>query len=70
MSDLPVQGGLLDCPVVPGIGEFDAPPTDARLEREASFEGERDVSCDEERLWFSDCLLGNVIRDSIVSEPS
>ena len=48
MSDLPVRGVSLDWPVASGIGKFDAPPTDSRLEREDSFEEEREMNFDEE----------------------
>lgn len=76
MSELPGVGCVSDCPEVEGVGKFDAPPTDTRLEREAPAEGEGAENCDTDavedlrRLLASDCTIGNITRDSIVSERS
>ena len=79
MSELPVEGGISDCPEVPGVGKFDASPTDTRLEQEATASAEwKDVvnfgedAVEEElrRLWATDCTIGNETRGSIESERS
>ena len=60
------------------MGKFDATPAETRLKLEppASREGNGEEDCDKEavedllRFWVSDCTIGNVTRDSIVSEHS